>query len=543
MRKEDRRSSPAFVLVAVLIVISILSYSAYEFAHWIQIETEMAMVQGREAQARYMAESGLAYIESIERLRRQGKEVPALDNNADLFDQVAVALDEKDSAQGAGGSTTEPEGRMTIRSSMPSEGSAAKPGGGTAEEQEVRFGPESEGGRIHLNAWWVRDPAALQAALLALPGSSKELVESVLDWLDEDDEKREGGAEREEYEKLEPAIVPRNGLVESIDELLLVQGMTPAIFFGEDANRNGMLDPEENDGDASPPLDDEDGTLDAGWKDYLTIWSVEPNIDQRGVPRVWINDFDLGRLYGAVEKEFGIEWAQWIITARVVGMFEMDRDPASTELGPFHFRSVLDVIDARVVGVYEKQPIAKESPLRSTAGDFGDQLHRLMDRWTVEWEPAVAGRLDVTSARGESLELLRVLSEEDRKKILESRPAIGLPRESNSVSPGSDSSQPRGTNAWLLTGGILSRETLRSIDRMISSSSRVIRFEALGGVLGQRQGHRLEMVLDLGTIPPRVRSRSRMDRWGSINSVQQKDESSEVKELPTLGEESTTPSS
>ncbi len=110
---QNRRS--AFVLVAVLIVISILSYSAYEFAHWVEIETETAIVQGREAQTRYLAESGLAYIEAIERLRRAGKEVPTLDNNADLFREIGISLAPVDVTSTATSTEEELAGRFSIR--------------------------------------------------------------------------------------------------------------------------------------------------------------------------------------------------------------------------------------------------------------------------------------------------------------------------------------------------------------------------------------------------------------------------------------------
>ena len=54
-----------------------------------------------------------------------------------------------------------------------------------------------------------------------------------------------------------------------------------SIWFGEDMNGNGILDPNEDDGTESPPYDDMDGVLDKGIKDYLTVHSntstVNPN--------------------------------------------------------------------------------------------------------------------------------------------------------------------------------------------------------------------------------------------------------------------------
>ncbi len=38
---------------------------------------------------------------------------------------------------------------------------------------------------------------------------------------------------------LDPPYAPRNGPMETIEELLLVRGVTPELLFGVDANHNG----------------------------------------------------------------------------------------------------------------------------------------------------------------------------------------------------------------------------------------------------------------------------------------------------------------
>jgi hypothetical protein len=47
-----------------------------------------------------------------------------------------------------------------------------------------------------------------------------------------------------------------------VDEVRLVYGATLEILYGEDVNRNGILDPNENDGDVTLPLDNADGRID-----------------------------------------------------------------------------------------------------------------------------------------------------------------------------------------------------------------------------------------------------------------------------------------
>ena len=82
-----------------------------------------------------------------------------------------------------------------------------------------------------------RFSSVLQRALEMLgtdPIQATDIVESYLDWVDPDDNKRMQGAESEFYVNLNPAApyVAKNGLMDDISELLLIRGMTPEIYFG-----------------------------------------------------------------------------------------------------------------------------------------------------------------------------------------------------------------------------------------------------------------------------------------------------------------------
>ena len=56
------------------------------------------------------------------------------------------------------------------------------------------------------------------------------LVESIRDWIDEDDYARLQGAESKYYQSLPAPYQCKNGLFENIEEVVLVRGMTPALF-------------------------------------------------------------------------------------------------------------------------------------------------------------------------------------------------------------------------------------------------------------------------------------------------------------------------
>ena len=59
------------------------------------------------------------------------------------------------------------------------------------------------------------------------------IVEALIDWIDEDDDPLGfGGAESSYYQGLETPYTPRNGPMEFIEELLLVRGITPELYYG-----------------------------------------------------------------------------------------------------------------------------------------------------------------------------------------------------------------------------------------------------------------------------------------------------------------------
>jgi len=64
---------------------------------------------------------------------------------------------------------------------------------------------------------------------------------SILDWRDPDDLYRMNGAEPDYYQSLKEPYRCKNGNLDSIEELLLVRGVTPELFYG----RNGAKADEE----------------------------------------------------------------------------------------------------------------------------------------------------------------------------------------------------------------------------------------------------------------------------------------------------------
>ena len=145
--------------------------------------------------------------------------------------------------------------------------------------RELRYGIRDEASKLNINA-------ATVDQLLALPGMTEEAADAIIDWRDSDDDPQPYGAEAAYYAAIVPPYTPKNGPFESLDELLRVRGVDAAMLWGEDRNRNGILDPGEDDGDRSFPPDDADGILDRGIAEFLTVFSREPNQTSDGRARV-----------------------------------------------------------------------------------------------------------------------------------------------------------------------------------------------------------------------------------------------------------------
>ncbi|MBW1914670.1 MAG: general secretion pathway protein GspK [Deltaproteobacteria bacterium] len=135
-------------------------------------------------------------------------------------------------------------------------------------ENDYSFGIRDECTRINLNT-------AIYNMLMNIPGMTSEFAASIIDWRDRNSSvDSAGGAEDQYYLLLTEPHLCKNADFETVEELLMVKGATPELLYGEDLNRNGVLDPNENDGDESDPQDNQDGNLDRGIIDYVTVYSI-----------------------------------------------------------------------------------------------------------------------------------------------------------------------------------------------------------------------------------------------------------------------------
>jgi len=122
----------------------------------------------------------------------------------------------------------------------------------------------SESGKMNINTI---SETTLRKVIgnLGLEGEKRDVVvDSILDWRDPDDLYRMNGAENDYYQSLKEPYRCKNASLDSIEELLLVRGVTPDLFYG----RKGVKTGEEG-AKAS----------DVGLKDIFSVYAPGEQID------------------------------------------------------------------------------------------------------------------------------------------------------------------------------------------------------------------------------------------------------------------------
>lgn len=354
--KSNSRKRPAFLLLLVLIVVAMASLAALTFSRSMLITHEASRISAGRLQARMCAESGaqtvrllLAYPRT-ERLAMGG-----MWDNPAMFQALNILPD------------VDPARRGNVSIISPSMDEFGNLSG-------LRFGLQNESAKLNLNtlaqldalaaagslgatavggagggAGGVQDALSSLASaatasvssdlangmLMALPGMTEEIADAILDWLDEDEEPRPLGAEfADTYQLLQPAYKPANGPIDSIEQLLLVRGVTPQLLFGYDENRNGVLDTaEQSKMNMGLQAGTAPGTLPAlstdpnatqppplGWAPYLTLQSQEKNVASDGSERVNVNSDDMQLLYEDLSAVLQNDlWASFIVAYRYGG--------------------------------------------------------------------------------------------------------------------------------------------------------------------------------------------------------------------------------
>jgi len=167
---------------------------------------------------------------------------------------------------------------------------------------QMSFGLVDEASRLNVNS---ATSNMLAMLVQSMPRANPDIVGAILDWRSTNGT----GTYQTYYASRPQPYQSKSAPFESVDELRLLYGADMDTFIGEDANRNGILDPNEQDLN-------HDGQLEAGLIDYLTVYSREPNTTSNGQARVNISSVtgSTGPLPDLLQNALGSSRAAQILT-------------------------------------------------------------------------------------------------------------------------------------------------------------------------------------------------------------------------------------
>jgi general secretion pathway protein K len=218
-RPRARRAERGVALLLVLWIFMVLGVLALDFARFVRDDAMAAVNLADETRGYYVALAGInTAIFEVQRAREEATTPEPAAEEASTLDEDKH--EKRVPPDGAWHESTFGEARYAVRML-------------------------DEGGRIALNK---ADDALLTQVVTTLmqggnrtTGLSKrdldaiaEVVDGILDWRDPDDDLvRMHGAEDEYYLGLRRPYRAKNGWFDALEELLLVRGVTPALYYGD----------------------------------------------------------------------------------------------------------------------------------------------------------------------------------------------------------------------------------------------------------------------------------------------------------------------
>ncbi len=517
MKLHSRNAAPrrgGYVIFAVLVVVVVLSLVAYRFTESMSAESRSSARASDNAQAKLAAVSGLHYAAAV--LSDRETFFGDLDgdpfDNPDIFERVEVP---------AAGATARKKSYFDIRAV------ALTSTGG----YEPRFGVIDEGGKLNINSMIALDPTGelLYAALMKLPNMVEDLADAIVDWVDADDVPRVAGAESSEYSSLPNPYKAKNGPLNSLDELLLVRGVSPEMLYGGDRNRNGVFD----EGEIS---------TDRGWSDYLTVYGRELNVDMAGTVRTYLNGDNLTNLAQQLINSLGNDdLVTYILAAKLLNVTKTDANgnlpgtpvsgtmttgnggaiaitftmqpaqkpvrPASpdelkaavaaraatTFTGGKRIRSLMDLVYTRITikaATNDEPEVVAYSPLLNP-DTRAALLATLMDKTTVKQAVELVPRINVNTAPREVLLAVPNMTEAYADAIIGAR-ADQSPTDPATVS-----------GAWVITTAGIPPDVFKRMEKYLTGSTMVYRVQSIGYSEGGGAVARMEAVIDTNQGAPR----------------------------------------
>ena len=467
-----------FILPVVLVLIGLLAVMAGGFAFFTKAETMGAIAAANSRQARLAAESGLEVL--INMLRAGRDDVTLWLNNPNRLRHGLVYSD-------AYSREEDPVRAGESRAALLEEGQPAvawrfvvvAANLDDVNGETIRYGITPETSKLNINVATDAQIEQLLAPILAglEIENPQQLINALLDWRDADEDPRDGGAENDYYNTLEPPYMVKNGPLDTVEEILIIKGFNAAILYGEDVNRNGILDANEDDGeDSFPEYDNGDGILNHGIAPFLTVWTREPDTSLDNQPRINLTgdgNVVQAQLAALEEGELtpqAIEFIQSLIGQNF--NFSQIRSPAELYAGE----------EADEEGAASAIPAAlRNSPLTL------EDMPGIMDRCSVvpaqQAAQGLNGLININSAPRQVLAVIPGMTAEAIELIIGTRRTL-------------DSETLR-TTAWPLTTGTLDAATFKQVAPFITTKSYQFHVEVIGYADHVKLMRRFEWIIEM----------------------------------------------
>lgn len=230
--KQHSKKNSGVALMLVLLFVVLLAAIIVEFSYDAQVDASLAMNQGSDFEAYLAAKSAVA------------EGMAMLAEDLLLFDEDGNPINQSVDPLGGAADPQFDVGRVDWSSEPWSIGTPFEP----LNNAQRRTTISDEYGKINLNALLQYNPETdelerneplietLKVFFATRHESDGEReVDSILDWLDynDDDATEPNGAENDYYSGLENPYSCKNGPMDHIEEILLIQGFTPEMYYGD----------------------------------------------------------------------------------------------------------------------------------------------------------------------------------------------------------------------------------------------------------------------------------------------------------------------
>jgi DNA uptake protein ComE-like DNA-binding protein len=442
LRMRSLESSGGFILIAVLVVVILASMVALSLLFRMRAEEAAFSASLGSEQAWYTAMSGVQ--QAMEVAKTRGASAEEWQNNPAAFRHQLVVDDGAE------------KWFYTIYTA------------GAAEESAVRYGLTDENRKLNLNkasaemlsSTTVLSPQQIEAitgksltnsASLADPLATQATADLLL-----------GGPVRPHFSTL--------------DELLKLPGFTPGVIYGEDANHNFNLDPNEDDGVLLFPPDDSDGALFLGLRETATVFTYEFDIAADGSPRFQLNSTN------RTVPEF-------IIPEKTAAFIQ------SSWSNKVVFKTPADLLEAKLK---VKDKAGKEVEIDSGVGL--KELPTILDQLTTTFEARLVGLININTADVKVLRAIPGIGEAKAELIVETREGL--------------SSELKQSPAWLYSESVLNAAEFKLAAPHLTARSLQFRFNVVGYSLPSGRYRAYEVVIDTADKQPQILYLRDITRFG-----------------------------